>query len=56
MEYKDYLINQLQDIIKLLKKRTVNYTTIFRKLSSVRRELNTHINQGHNPDFIKDNQ
>lgn len=56
MKYKDYLINELQKIINLLGKEKVNYTTVFRKLSSVRRELNTHINQGHSPDFIKDNQ
>jgi len=56
MKYKDYLINQLQDIIKLLEKSKINYTTVFRKISELRRELNTHINQGHDPDFVKDNQ
>ena len=56
MKYKDYLINQLQDIIKLLRKSTPNYTTVFRKISSLRREINTHINQKLNPDFVKENQ
>ena len=56
MEYKDYLINELQNIIKLLKKSTPNYTTVFRKINSLRREINTHINQKLNPDFVKKNQ
>ena len=56
MEYKDYLINQLQEVIKLLRKKTPNYTTVFRKISSLRRELTTHMNQRHNPDFVKENQ
>jgi len=56
MKYKEYLINQLQDIIKLLRKKDINYTTIFKKISSLRRDINTHINQKLNPDFVKDNQ
>ena len=56
MEYKDYLINQLQEIIKLLRKKTPNYKTVFGKISSLRRELNTSINQKLDPDFVKDNQ
>jgi len=56
MEYKDYLINQLQEVIKLLRKKNPNYRTVFGNISSLRRELHTHINQSHNPDFVKENQ